>query len=74
MVAAAAGTPKPVLDRLNREFRAIMADPAIQAECARRGIVPLASEAPEALPQYVRSEIERWGKVVARAGAAGKVQ
>jgi tripartite-type tricarboxylate transporter receptor subunit TctC len=74
MVAAPAGTPKPVLERLNREFRAIMADPAIQAECARRGIVPLESQAPDALTQYVRSEIERWGKVVARAGAAGKVQ
>jgi tripartite-type tricarboxylate transporter receptor subunit TctC len=69
MVVAAAGTPKPIVDRLNGELRAIMADPTMQAECARRGIVALPSEPPEALPQFVRSEIERWGKVVARAGA-----
>ncbi len=72
MVVAPAATPKPVLGRLGGELRAIMAEPAIQAECGRRGIVPLASGLPDELPQFVRAEIERWGKVVQRAGAAGQ--
>ena len=72
MVVAPAGTPKPVVDKLNGELRAIMAEPGMQAECGRRGIVPLASGPPEELPQFVRTEIARWGKVVERAGAAGK--
>jgi tripartite-type tricarboxylate transporter receptor subunit TctC len=58
-----------VLGRLGSELRAIMAEPAIVAECARRGIVPLASGPPEELPQFVRAEITHWGKVVERAGA-----
>jgi len=69
MVVAPAATPAPVLNRLGSELRAIMAEPAIVAECARRGIVPLASGPPEELPQFVRAEITRWGKVVERAGA-----
>lgn len=72
MVVGPAGTPKPVLDKLNGELRAIMAEPAIQADCGRRGIVPIVSGPPEAQPQFVQTEIERWGKVVQRAGAAGK--
>jgi len=71
MVVAPAGTPKPILDKLNRELRAIMADPDMQAECGRRGIIPLVSGRPEELPDFVRTEIDRWGKVVQRAGATG---
>ncbi len=71
MVVAPTGIPKPVLDRLNGELRAIMAEPGIAAECGRRGIVPLASGPPDELPQFVRTEITRWGEIVQRAGATG---
>jgi tripartite-type tricarboxylate transporter receptor subunit TctC len=71
MVVAPAQISKPVLDRLSGELRAIMAEPGIRAEFDRRGIVPLVSGPPEELPRFVRSEIDRWAKVVQRAGVAG---
>ncbi len=71
MMIAPAGLPRPVLDRLNTELRAIMNDPAIQKDFADRGLVPLNSGSTEELQRFVKSEIVRWGKVVVQAGAAG---
>ena len=71
MVVAPAGIPRPILDKLNGELRAILAEPEIQNDFANRGVVPVVSPLPDALVSFVRSEIVRWGKVVEQAGAAG---
>ncbi len=71
MVVAPAGIPRPILDKLNGELRAILAEPEIQNDFANRGVVPVVSPPPDALVSFVRSEIVRWGKVVEQAGAAG---
>jgi tripartite-type tricarboxylate transporter receptor subunit TctC len=71
MMIAPAGIPRPILERLNGELRAIMNEPSIQKAFADRGLVPLAASTPEQLSGFVRSEIVRWGDVVKRAGAAG---
>jgi len=70
MVAAPAGIPGPVLDRLNGELRAILSEPEIRAFIADRGLIPVASPPPDELQRFVKSEIVRWGKVVEQAGAA----
>jgi tripartite-type tricarboxylate transporter receptor subunit TctC len=59
-----------ILNRLNAEMRAIVAEPAVQKEFSGRGLIPLASGPPAELQAYVKSEIERWGVVVKRAGVA----
>jgi tripartite-type tricarboxylate transporter receptor subunit TctC len=71
MMIAPAGIPRPILERLNGDVRAIMNEPSIQKAFADRGLVPLAASTPEQLSGFVRSEIVRWGDVVKRAGAAG---
>jgi tripartite-type tricarboxylate transporter receptor subunit TctC len=70
MVVAPAGTPKPILERLNGELRAILSEPEIRAFIADRGLIPVASPPPDELQRFVKSEIVRWGKVVEQAGAA----
>ena len=45
--------------------------PDVVAEFNKRGFVPTGGGPPEQLAAFVRSEIERWGKVVRAAGAAG---
>jgi len=70
MVAAPAGIPGPVLDRLNGELRAILSEPEIRAFIADRGLIPVASPPPEELQRFVKSEIVRWGRVVEQASAA----
>lgn len=71
MIVAPGATPKPILYKLNVELGAIIKEPAAERELTRRGFVPVASGSPEELAAFVKSEIDRWGKVVRQAGAAG---
>ncbi len=69
-VVAPAGTPAPIVAKLNRTFNDIMMSPDTKAHFTRLGWEPVAST-PEELGAYIKSEIVRWGKVVQAAGAAG---
>jgi tripartite-type tricarboxylate transporter receptor subunit TctC len=71
MFVAPAGTPKPVVQRLYAEIDAIVKQPDAMAEIGKRGFEPSAGGPPDELALFVQSEIERWGKVVRSAGAAG---
>jgi tripartite-type tricarboxylate transporter receptor subunit TctC len=62
-VAVAPGTPRPVIDLLNREFRAILGEEDIKQRFAGFGGVPAAST-PEAMRERVEREIARWNRVV----------
>jgi tripartite-type tricarboxylate transporter receptor subunit TctC len=71
MFVAPGATPKPILQKLNAAFEAIVQDSAAGPELAKRGFVPTSGGGPQQLASFVKSEIERWGKVVRQAGAAG---
>ena len=71
MVVAPAATPAPIVALLNRTFRDVLGEPAIRAELGRRGLIPVATDPPEKLQQFVKDEIVRWGELVKQAGAAG---
>jgi len=65
-----AGTPKPIVDKLHRELKAIIASPDVQQEYAKTGRISVDSPPPEELLAFMRSEIVRLGKVVESAGIA----
>ena len=71
MFVAPAATPKPVVQRLYSEIDAIIKEPDVAAEIGKRGFEPSAGGPPDELALFVQREIERWGKVVRAAGAAG---
>jgi tripartite-type tricarboxylate transporter receptor subunit TctC len=71
MIVAPAKTPRPVVDRLNRELTDILAQEDTKQEVLKFGFVPVANRSVEALQEFVRSETARWGKVVRDAGIAG---
>ena len=71
MVAGAAGTPKPIVDRLHADLKAIMASDDVQATVSRTGVVPIVSPSLGDLAKFIVYERERWGKVVLQAGLAG---
>ncbi len=62
-----AATPRPIIDRLAREFNAIVKDPAIVKDLLGRGIAAQGGS-PEALGALVRHERQMWHKVVTQAG------
>jgi len=63
-----AGTPRPVVDRLNRELVAILADPHMRQLLTERGFEPQSST-PEQFAERIREELVSWGKVVKASGA-----
>jgi tripartite-type tricarboxylate transporter receptor subunit TctC len=71
MIVAPSLTPRPVLQRLSTELRAIGKDEQVVSEFNKRGFVPRDLGGPAELSAFVKSEIVRWGEVVRRAGAAG---
>jgi tripartite-type tricarboxylate transporter receptor subunit TctC len=67
---APAGTPAPIVAKLNTAFNNIMTAPDTKAHFATLGWQPVSST-PQQLGDYIKSEIVRWGKVMEAAGAAG---
>jgi len=65
---APAGTPRPIIDRLNKNARALLGDPAMQAQLAPQGVV-LTPSTPEEFGAFLRAEVATWAKVVQDTGA-----
>ena len=66
MLLAPAGTPRPIIDKLNAALRVALADPKVRKTYADGGMdeYPADKETPEAAAALLKSEIKRWGKVV----------
>ena len=73
MLAAPAGTPAPIVARVNAELRAVMALPDIQKQLIERGQVPVVSPPPDELTAFVKTEMQRWGDIVRASGQAGSL-
>jgi tripartite-type tricarboxylate transporter receptor subunit TctC len=66
-VMAPAGTPKPVVDKLNAEIAKVIARPDVKDAWAKQGAVPM-TMTPAEFETYLKGDIEKWAKVVATAG------
>ncbi len=66
---APAGTPKPIIDKLNAALRETLADEKIQKAYVERGVeaFPAAQLSPEAANAFIASEAKRWATVVREA-------
>ena len=65
---APAGTPRPIVDKLNAAVRKALEDPATKETLLARGTVTVAGS-PDDLAGWVTAENARWGKVVKQIGA-----
>jgi tripartite-type tricarboxylate transporter receptor subunit TctC len=66
-ILAPAGTPAPILARLNAELVAIMKDPAMQAWMQERG-AEARSSTPDDFAAFIRRDLAKWAKVVKDVG------
>jgi tripartite-type tricarboxylate transporter receptor subunit TctC len=68
---APGGTPKPILEKLNRDVNAAVQSPAMKGPLDTLGMIGLGDKSLEQFQDYVKSETERWAKVIKDAGLAG---
>jgi tripartite-type tricarboxylate transporter receptor subunit TctC len=62
-IFAPAGTPRAVIDRLQKDFAAVLADPAVHAGFDTLGMEPGGNSADE-FAQQIRGDLARWTEVV----------
>jgi len=67
-VGAPRNTPVEIIDRLNKEINAVLADPRMKARVADMGATLVAS-LPAEFGKLVADETEKWGNVVKFSGA-----
>jgi tripartite-type tricarboxylate transporter receptor subunit TctC len=66
-IVAPAGTPKDVLVRLNREIAKAVQQPELRSRFLAQGVELTASESPEQFTEFLRKQVDRYGKLVREA-------
>jgi tripartite-type tricarboxylate transporter receptor subunit TctC len=66
---APAGTPRPVVDKLNDAARRALAEEAVTSRLLEQGAIP-SPGTPQELGTFIRSEIDRWAAVIKDSGVS----
>jgi len=66
---APSGTPRPVIDRLNREVNVILRDPTFRKQMSDAGFDPVQTQnTPEQWRAHIDAEVTKWSAIVQRVG------
>jgi len=68
-VMAPAGTPKPIVDKLNAEIQKVLKRDDVKEAWAKQGAVSMLMT-PDEFDKYLRADIDKWAHVVKVSGAA----
>ena len=67
-LVAPAGTPKPIIERLNAEITKVTSRPDVRDAWAKQGATPLTMSTSE-FERYLHADIAKWAKIVKMSGA-----
>jgi tripartite-type tricarboxylate transporter receptor subunit TctC len=67
-ILVAAGTPRPIVQKLNADINAILKEPAVKTALNAQGF-DLVGGTPEDFGNLMRSESEKWSPIIKRTGA-----
>ena len=67
-IAAPAGTPKPVIDRLHREVVDALKKPDVMDRLATQGGSELVGNTPKEFAQVIKNDLAKYAKLVKAAG------
>lgn len=67
-VLVPAGTPRPIIDRLNREMNTALKSPDARQKLVGAGLDPVGGT-PEEFARLIRSESDKWAPIIKRTGA-----
>ncbi|HWM45147.1 MAG TPA: tripartite tricarboxylate transporter substrate binding protein [Burkholderiales bacterium] len=65
-IAVAAGTPRAIVDRLNKDLNSVLATAEMKSKLAEQGAETIGG-APEVFAQHIRGEREKWSRVIRSA-------
>jgi tripartite-type tricarboxylate transporter receptor subunit TctC len=63
-----AGLPKPIVERLNSEILAVLADKEVQENLAQQGFQVSPSASPQEFAEYVAAQLGHWSSLIKQAG------
>jgi tripartite-type tricarboxylate transporter receptor subunit TctC len=63
-LAVTAGTPRPIVDKINADVRAILAEPAFKERFLDRQLFERMDSSPEAFRDFIRAETQTWARVI----------
>ena len=66
-IFAPAGTPPPIVEKLNRNINTVLKMPEVQQRLAAQGLIPGGGTS-QALEQLLRSDITKWEKLIKEIG------
>lgn len=68
-ILAPAGTPKPVVEKLNAAANKALADPAVTDALKKTGVDPTPGSTPETTADFVKAELAKWAPIIKASGA-----
>ena len=69
VVVAPAGTPQPIVDKLNAAVNKALEDPATAKRMVQAGIDTVDDSTPASTAAFIKAEIAKWRDLVKLAGA-----
>ena len=70
-LSAPAGTPAPIIERMNRALREAIQDPALRTRFQEVGLVPISNSAEE-FSALIKSDSEKWKKIIQDSGVTAE--
>lgn len=66
-IVAKAGTPRPIIDKLNQEMKRVLEDPQTISIMLKRGYIATTTT-PAEFDKLIHDDYEKWRKVVKMSG------
>ncbi len=67
-ILAPAGTPKPIVDKLNATINKSLTDPKVSAALVKAGIDPTPGSTPGSTAQFINAELKKWAPIIKASG------
>jgi len=68
-ILAPAGTPKPIVDKLNAAANKALADPQVIDSLIKAGVDPTPGSTPATTAAFVKAELAKWAPIIKASGA-----
>jgi tripartite-type tricarboxylate transporter receptor subunit TctC len=68
-ILAPAGTPQPIVDRLNKAINTALADPAVLHSLKEVGVDPTPVSTPKQAATFIKAELAKWAPIIRASGA-----